>query len=264
MALYRYVKKHNTNSVLARLPSIRKQKAKIPRKMLAMLSGVFLIGGLFLLGQVVYPVLGWYVFTMPSYSATIKSPLSSTFQPQTKILGATNLKTNLPNITRSNAGDSYNVGTWFVGASSNGMTQGQSDIKVYNLSIPKLKIDQAIVEIGSMDLKKSLIGWPTSPLPGQFGNNIIFGHSELAQFASTTNYSGMFTHIMDLAVGDEILVDFDGVRYKYEVFDKTVVEPTDLSVLEQRFDAAYITLITCVPPGTVWKRGIVKGRLVEQ
>lgn len=68
---------------------------------------------------------------------------------------------------------------------------------------------------------------------------------------------------MDLDDGDEILVDADGIRYKYIVFDKKVIEPTNLSVLEQRFDQAYLTLITCVPPGTLWKRGVVKARLAS-
>ena len=68
---------------------------------------------------------------------------------------------------------------------------------------------------------------------------------------------------MSLDDGDEIYLDYDQVRYRYLVVDKKVVEPTDLSVLEQRFDAGYVTLITCVPPGTIWKRGVIRARLVN-
>lgn len=230
MALYKYVKKRHR------------------RKYLVLFSVSFFLAGIFLLGQVAYPMLGWYLLTLPGYTTSVSSPLSSSFKPAPQVLGTS---------------DSLDAKTWFVGAPTNTPTLGESGLKIYNISIPKLKIDQATVKVGSMDLKKSLIGWSTSPFPGQFGNNIIFGHSELPQFSDSKDYAGIFTHLMDLAIGDEIFVDYDGVRYKYEVIDKMVVAPTDLSVLEQRFDFAYITLITCVPPGTVWQRGVVRGRLSE-
>jgi len=34
-------------------------------------------------------------------------------------------------------------------------------------------------------------------------------------------------------------------------------------VLEQKNDASYISLITCVPPGTYWKRLVVRAKLTE-
>lgn len=253
MALYRYVKQQNRRSFLSRIPNIREKKNRMSRKFLTLFSIGFFGVGLFLLGQVAYPVAGWYLFVLPGYTNQIVSPLSTQFENQTKVLSA--------NSTINDAG--YDVNKWFVGAPDGNLSVGQAGVKTYNLSIPKLSIDSAIVKVGTMDLKKSLIGWPTSPLPGQFGNNIIFGHSELPQFANTTNYAGIFTHLMELGMGDEILVDYDGVRYRYEVIDKIVVKPTDLSVLEQRFDSAYITLITCVPPGTIWQRGVIRGKLVE-
>ncbi len=260
MALYRYVKKQNKKSLLARLPSPRASKQKVPRKFLVLFSVLFFFTGLFLIGQVAYPLAGWYLFTLPGYNAKVNSPLASKFETRTEVYAAT---TTLPALAPKSGDSSYDVKSWFVGTKTDSPTLGSTGLKIYNLSIPKIGIDQATVEVGGTDLKKYLVGWPTSPLPGRFGNNIVFGHSELAQFASPKDYAGIFTHIMDLAVGDEIFVDYDGIRYKYEVFDKFVVEPTDLSVLEQRFDSAYITLITCVPPGTVWQRGIVRGRLVE-
>ena len=41
------------------------------------------------------------------------------------------------------------------------------------------------------------------------------------------------------------------------------VAPTDLSVLEQRYDGRYLTLVTCSPPGTYLRRLIVKARIVD-
>lgn len=214
-----------------------------PRKIPKVFSTVFLVLGLIILSQAVLPVAFWYFFNMPEISGKIISPLASTFPP---LVSAAEV-------------DSYKPANWFP---TNTPKPEKKEIKTYTLTIPKLDIDAATVEFGG-DLKKSLVAWSTSPQPGTYGNNIIFGHSELPQFANSKSYAGIFTYLMNLNKGDEIFVDYDGVRYKYLVSDKKVVDPTDLSVLEQRFDTGYLTLITCVPPGTLWKRGIIKAKLVK-
>ena len=212
-------------------------------------SIAFFLCGLFLIGQVVVPIAGSYLFLLPQYSQEIVSPLASYFLPVTpKEVQAAAVPTS----------DPYRPSTWFA---TGGQPDNPSSLRVYTISIPKLKIENATVAIGGDDLKKSLIAWPTAALPGSYGVAIIFGHSELPSLASPKDFSGIFTFIMDLSSGDEIFVDSDGIRYKYVVFDKKVIEPTNLSVLEQRFDRAYLTLITCVPPGTLWKRGVVRAAL---
>lgn len=226
MALYIYLKKATQAHPKPKLTRVSK-----------FFSVFFFIVGIFLIGQAVVPIAGWYIFAS-GFSKPIISPLAS------------------------NGVNSYNPSTWFIGAKI--PERKEISLKTYTLSIPKLKIESAIVKIDYGDeesLKKSLIGWPNSGLPGTYGNAVIFGHSALPQVSTPTNYSTIFTFLMDLNEGDEIFVDFDDVRYKYVVFDKKVVDPTDLSVLEQRFDASHITLITCVPPGTTWKRGIIKARM---
>jgi len=221
------------------------QPKKKPKKSVGLASMLFLVAGLFILFQAVWPVIGWYFLVMPKVNIQIISPLASTFGP----------------LVRASEGDSYSPSAWFSGSPILG-SQTMSPLKTYTLSIPKLKIDSAMVEVGG-NLKKTLVAWPTSSLPGAYGNNIIFGHSELPQFASSKGYSGMFTFIMDLKDGDDVFIDYDGIRYHYQVISKKVVEADDISVLEQRFDTAYVTLITCVPPGTLWKRGIIKAKLVK-
>lgn len=212
-----------------------KKLVQKPKKTMGIASILFLVVGLGLILQAVWPVAGWYLFSLPVIGTDIVSP----------IWAAEN--------------KSYEPAEWFSNLPKDLTTVG-SVLKSYTITIPKLKIDKATVEIGG-DLKKSLVAWPTSALPGSWGNNIIFGHSELPQFATPTNYSGIFTHIMDLEQGDEIIINYDDVKYVYKVIDKKVIEPTDISVLEQRYDSAYVTLITCVPPGTLWKRGVIKAQI---
>jgi len=160
--------------------------------------------------------------------------------------------------------DYSQLSNWFVADAINSNQPNLSTtINSYYLSIPKLKIDKAVVEIGSQDLKKSLIQYPQTALPGQVGNGVIFGHSVLPQFFNPTSYLTIFSTLYRLKIGDEILVDYDNIKYKYLVEEMYEVTPTDLSILEQRYDGRYFTLVTCSPPGTYLRRLIIKARIVE-
>lgn len=256
--LYAYVKSQQPTAAATGIAI----KTRRSRRLSNVLSLFSLLVGLFLIGQVVYPIASWYVTFIPMYSQSIASPLSSSYAPTPNIFSAPVKAQETVSLGADSAVyDSFRPSTWFPAAPT--VSAKNSELKNYTISIPKLKIDAATVEIGGEDLKKSLVAWPTSALPGNFGVNIIFGHSELPQFASPNNYSGIFTFLMDLKEGDDIFVDYDGIRYRYSVIDKKIIDPTDLSILEQRFDAAYLVVITCEPPGTLWKRGVVRARLAQ-
>lgn len=207
-----------------------------------LLSSVFLSGGIFLLGLVFWPILTFEFLVAPKLATNIVSPI-----PQgVEVLGAQTDLTYASN--------------WFPAASKR---VAPSKITSYTLSIPKLGIKEAIVTIGAEDLSKSLIQWGETAVPGEFGNAVIFGHSVLPAFFDPKNYTTIFSTLPTLEKKDEVFVYFDGITYKYQVFEMKVVEPADISVLEQKYDDSYISLITCVPPGTYWKRLVVKARLVK-
>ncbi len=119
------------------------------------------------------------------------------------------------------------------------------------------------MEIGGENLGQSLIHYAGTALPGEYGNGVVFGHSTLPQFFNPKQYLSIFSLLPSLKEGAEIFVSFDGVTYKYVVESLKTFDPSDISVLEQRFDDRYLTLVTCVPPGTYWKRLAVKARLVK-
>ena len=157
--------------------------------------------------------------------------------------------------------DYTRVSSWFPTAPR--PTSLPSKITHYNLSIPKVRIDKATVEIGGEDLKDSLIQYEGTAFPGQFGNTVIFGHSILPQFYNPKKYNTIFSLLPTLKIKDPIIIDFDGITYKYEIEQMTEVKPTDISILEQRYDDSYLTLITCVPPGTYLRRLAVRARLTK-
>lgn len=149
---------------------------------------------------------------------------------------------------------------WFVGAPD--LPEVTSKVRYYTISIPRLKINNATVEIGGEDLSKSLIHFKGTALPGRVGNSVIFGHSTLPQLFNSKSYLTTFTFLPTLKKDDQILVSYDGVTYKFKIEQMFEVKPEDIQILNQNQDGSYLTLVTCVPPGTYLRRLVVRSRLV--
>ncbi len=159
--------------------------------------------------------------------------------------------------------DNTKASNWFpAGAESKDFNS--SSVGYYNISIPKLKIDNVVVSIGGEDLSKSLIQYPGTALPGKYGNAVIFGHSILPQFYNPKDYLSMFSTLPKLEKGDDISVNYDGVNFRYKVDSKVETTPTDLQVLEQDMSDSFLTLVTCVPPGhpLMPRRLVIRARLI--
>jgi LPXTG-site transpeptidase (sortase) family protein len=69
---------------------------------------------------------------------------------------------------------------------------------------------------------------------------------------------------MTLENGDRIYLTYDNVKYTYVVQGKTEVKPDDTFILAQRIDVRQLKLVTCVPEGTVLRRGVVTAQLVKE
>lgn len=210
-------------------------------------SLILVFAGLLLVVSATGPIF-FYQFLVSPKMEPIKRPINDQV-----VLGQDTKSVSEPDFTDPNV--------WFPTAPK--LSPLPSKITHYNISIPKLKIEDAVVEVGGTDLKKSLIQYEGTVYPGQFGNTVIYGHSVLPQFYNPKNYHTIFATLPTLKNKDEILVDFDGIRYRYQVVEMVEVKPTDISVLEQRYDDSYISLITCVPPGTYLRRLVVRAKLVK-
>lgn len=215
-------------------------------------SLVFFTLGAILLGSAVLPIVQFQIEYATKFNQVV-SPLSTRFYNNGSVLGELTTDYNQLN-------------NWFVSEDDEAKAislPSSSNLITYTLSIPKLKIKDAVVTLGSMDLKKSLIQYPQTALPGQLGNPVIFGHSVLPQFFNSKSYSSIFSTLFRLKPGDEVLVNYDHVEYKYVIEEMFEVEATNLSVLEQRFDTRNLTIITCSPPGTLLRRLVVKAKIAD-
>jgi sortase A len=209
------------------------------------LSVLVLITGLVLLANAALPI-AFYELTNNQFKAHFVSPLATS----KSVLGETI------------SPDYANPKNWFPVAPI--LPPQPSRITDYSLSIPKLGIEDARVQIGGEDMMENLVQYPGTALPGQYGNSVIFGHSVLPQFFNPKNYKTIFSTLPTLKEGDEILIDFDGIRYRYLVRKMVEAKPEDVTILEQNYDSQWLSLITCVPPGTYLRRLIVRAQLVTQ
>ncbi len=244
MPLYQYIK------------ATPKRRIRRPVILSFFLMGV---GGGILL-WVAWPIISFTLFSAPLFGVTITPiPNSAVVATVATMLPQAVLAAS-PGEAVQGVADYTNANLWYPTSPQKKVV---TPVNSYKVSIPKLKIEDAMVTIAGDDLNKSLIHYGGTGLPGEYGNAVVFGHSVLPQFFNRKDYRTMFSTLPTLAVGDDIFVTYDGITYKYKVYEMVVRDPGDLAALEQKYDDSYLTLITCVPPGTLFERLNVKARLVR-
>ena len=212
------------------------------------LSIVFIIVGFILVFSSSLPILTYEIFTSGRLTKDqLLSPLPESQKEQF--------------VNASPEGDLVKASNWFEGTLPS-LDEIPSGVTFYNLSIPRLKIKNASVEIAGDDLSKNLIHYKGTALPGKKGNTVIFGHSTLPQLFKPDNYLSIFSTLPTMKKGDKILLSYDGITYTYKVDDIFEVKPSQVEILNQKFDDSYLSVVTCVPPGTYLKRLVVRARLV--
>jgi sortase A len=136
--------------------------------------------------------------------------------------------------------------------------------------IPKINAELPVVydepSVSEANVQKALergvLHYATTPGPGELGNGVIFGHSS-NNILNKGQYKFAFVLLHRLEIGDTFMIQKDGKRFVYRVFDKKVVKPTEVSVLGKSTKPAVFTLITCDPPGTSLNRLVVVGEQIS-
>jgi len=131
------------------------------------------------------------------------------------------------------------------------------------LIVNKLKVDAPIVFIESRvekdvqeGLRTGVVHYAGTAKPGEIGNIFITGHSS-NYWWEMGNYNYVFSILDRLEIGDTATIYYNGLVWEYTVYEKKIVAPTDVAVLNQT-STPTLTLTTCTPPGTSWKRLIVR------
>jgi LPXTG-site transpeptidase (sortase) family protein len=131
-----------------------------------------------------------------------------------------------------------------------------------HILIPKIGVSAPIVFSPSADeptiqkyLQSGIVHYPGTANPGEVGNAFLTGHSSNFWWIKG-NYNYIFVNLDKLVSGDQAIIYHSGNKYVYTVTTKSIVLPEETSVLAQT-DTPILTLMTCTPPGTNWKRLIV-------
>ena len=142
--------------------------------------------------------------------------------------------------------------------------EDHDDTKEYDLAsvmglliIPKISLEEAIREGSTSSVLSSSLGhMEGTALPGEAGNCCIAGHRNYT-------FGKYFNRLNEMEIGDLIEIETYDADYTYKVYDIFVVEPTELSVLNE-IKGNNLTLITCTPLFIGSHRLIIRASLVEQ
>lgn len=238
----------------------------------------FIVFGMYLVGSAVMPIFGHYLWGLSEVQiGQLVSPIPTEQVMEVTPLVVTQVQaqeddgySNTPKIIDVEL-DYTNLSNWFDSqmADQLAFAAEKSDApQEFTIDIPKVNITNAVVKIGGTDLNKSLIAYPGTAKPGEFGAPVVFGHSVLRQFYNPSEknprrYTSIFSTIMTLQKGDEIFITYDGVKYTYIVQEKSEVKPSDVYILAQQYDTQRLKLVTCTPEGTYLRRGVITAQLVS-
>lgn len=215
------------------------------KSLIKIFSLIFLGVGIFVLIQVIMPLVSYQLWEFTEYSRNQSNLLVSPVGKNQTILGVSIEKTanNFPAIVSKNV-------------------DGTRPYKEFTITIPSIGLEGVRTIVDSNDLDKSLVHLPGSSLPGEKGNVFISGHSSLPQFYRPGNFKAIFANLPKVKKGDVISVDAGEQRFEYIVEGLKVVNPSETWVINPPDNTGrYISLMTCVPPGLYLKRLIVLGRL---
>ena len=123
------------------------------------------------------------------------------------------------------------------------------------LMIPKINLKQPVFAGASQKNLKIGIGHmsETSKI-GEVGNAALAGHR-------SHTFGRFFNRLDELDVNDEIEIRMGGNTFKYVVYEKVIVEPSDISVLGRNKKDKVLTLITCHPLRTATHRLIIHAKI---
>ena len=176
------------------------------------------------------------------------------------------------------------IGYWF--ASIRGKTPSQEEIlkpevtvnesiqKSSNIEmpdnhiiIPKISVDAPIIwNVTEADvqskLEEGVVHYKNTATPDQDGGNVFLtGHSSNFWW-SKGKYNQVFALLSELENGDKIAITYKKVKYIYRVYDKFVVKPSQVDVMDPIEGKSTLTLMSCVPLGTNLNRLIVRSELL--
>lgn len=118
-------------------------------------------------------------------------------------------------------------------------------------------LEEAVIQ---EHLKNGAVVLPLGITFGEPGNVVITAHS--SGTASFGAYRFAFAKLSELNDGDEYSINTPTATYRYKVYKKEIVWPYEVNKLPQD-DRSTVTLVTCWPLWTNFKRLLVHSELIN-
>ena len=142
------------------------------------------------------------------------------------------------------------------------ITKTENKITENRLYIPKIDINLPYSTGGAETMERG--AWwrkPENGNPKDGGNFVLSAHRFIMGLTpQQTLRKSPFYNIDKLTVGDEIIIDYNGVRYNYVISEKQSVKP-DAVEIEQHTDQPQLTLYSCTLGGANDGRDVIIAKL---
>lgn len=141
----------------------------------------------------------------------------------------------------------------------------------FGLYIPKIGTNAKVIrnidpynkEQYTTALETGIAHAKESSLPGENGNIFLFAHSAV-NFYERNKYHVYFYLLGELETNDIIYISYNSEIYKYKVTENKIVDKTEVKYLSStNTEEQTLTLMTCWPAGTDWKRTLIVATRVE-
>jgi len=238
----------------------KKSRSLNPRILMRFVGLFIALAGLGLAGYTFFPLVSYEIYIQPAFvGQAFASPI-----PQTTIITQDSITSLIQNTATelTHLGDPNDT-SWLPPTSADqykevGVTQELSN---YYLSIPSLGIEDTYVSTTDNDVNLHVIHFAGTAMPPNIGNAAMFGHSTLPQWFDPTNPHAIFATALNTKIGDSIDITIGNKVYIYKVITMSIVPADSTAFLAQDTDGSYVSIITCTPPGTTWKRLWIKAKL---
>ena len=143
-------------------------------------------------------------------------------------------------------------------------------IKGNNIEIPKIEIMAPILSVkeGSnteydVALKKGVVMFFNSVLPGKIGQTIILGHSAPSGWPKI-NYDWVFSKLNELETGDKVFINYENKKYEYNISKKMFLNSgEEIPKSDLTNSSNVLLLISCWPPGVNQRRIAIEAYLFK-
>lgn len=231
-----------------------KEKKRNYKRFFKLTGLSMLIIGFFGLLYIAFPLLSWQFYFAAFASEGVVSPLPHE-EKESDFMSLLNAST-----TSLSGTDYTNAKNWYPSVEKDPLP---ARVAKYTISIPKIKITDAEVSTVDTDLSSHMVQYNSFATPPEKGNAVVFGHSTLPQLFNPKDYKTILAKAYTLKKGDNIVVKVKDVSYLYRIEAVKVVSAEDTSMFARKKDDSYLTLVTCTPPGTIWKRLVLEAKLQE-